>query len=352
MKTANLLIIAILTLTLVGGKAQDIHFSQFGNSPLNLNPALTGIFEGDRRFIANVRGQWNDTPDPDPLTYRTLSLAYDMSFPNKNYQKRFLSAGVLLNYDRAGDSKLTTFNLGLTASYTIRVTDGLYLSAGGMFAYNNRSFDFGDLQFDEQYDTGQEFSVPQFNPDLGNGESFAPNPSVNLFDVSGGFNIHYRHPQRLKRISADLGVGFMHFNEPEQAFFSEDDKEVLPRRNSIYGLSSIQLFDSKWDVLVNATHQFQGQHRETLIGGGLAYHHKWGQEEGYDVQLMVSRRLKDNWIPMIGFQHRNWRVTGSYDWNTAPFRAPSLRRVGYELSIIHIWSTVKDVPTKICPVYL
>ncbi|MEM9888393.1 MAG: PorP/SprF family type IX secretion system membrane protein [Bacteroidota bacterium] len=355
MKTANLLITTFLLLAFVAGKAQDIHFSQFGNSPLNLNPALTGIFEGDRRFVANLRGQWNDTPDPSPLTYRTLSLAYDMSFPNQNYQKRFFSAGILLNYDMAGDSKLTTFNLGLTGSYTVRVSKEFYLSAGGMLAYNNRSFDFSDLQFDQQYDK----ETSQFDPNAANGESFSSNPSVNMFDVSGGLNLHYRHPQRSRRIFGDVGVGFMHFNEPEQAFLSDDDTEVLPMRTSIYGQATVQLFEnSKWDVLINAAHQMQSDYRETILGAGLQWNHKWGSEEGYSINLMINRRLEDNWIPMLGFQHKNWRVTGSYDWNTSPFkapapnRAPALRRVGYELSIIHIWSTVKDVPTKICPVYL
>ncbi|MFM9911534.1 MAG: type IX secretion system membrane protein PorP/SprF, partial [Chitinophagaceae bacterium] len=39
-------------------KAQDPNFSQFFVSPLTLNPALTGKFNGDFRIAGNYRDQW------------------------------------------------------------------------------------------------------------------------------------------------------------------------------------------------------------------------------------------------------------------------------------------------------
>ena len=38
--------------------AQDPSFSQFFASPLTLNPALTGKFNGDLRVAGNYRNQW------------------------------------------------------------------------------------------------------------------------------------------------------------------------------------------------------------------------------------------------------------------------------------------------------
>ena len=38
--------------------AQDPHFSQFYSSPMTLNPAFTGKFNGEVRFAANYRSQW------------------------------------------------------------------------------------------------------------------------------------------------------------------------------------------------------------------------------------------------------------------------------------------------------
>jgi hypothetical protein len=56
-----------------GSYAQDLHFSQFYNAPLNLNPGLTGVFSGDLRFGANYREQWASVPVP----YLTFSAAFD-----------------------------------------------------------------------------------------------------------------------------------------------------------------------------------------------------------------------------------------------------------------------------------
>ena len=44
---------------LVSVKAQDPHFSQFFASPLTLNPAFTGKFDGSWRLAANHRDQWH-----------------------------------------------------------------------------------------------------------------------------------------------------------------------------------------------------------------------------------------------------------------------------------------------------
>ena len=54
--------------------SQDIHFSQFNLSPLNLNPAMTGAFKGDYRF-AETNGlllQFRIQPMPYPLKKTTV----------------------------------------------------------------------------------------------------------------------------------------------------------------------------------------------------------------------------------------------------------------------------------------
>ena len=58
------LLLPAFVLFVLALSAQDIHFSQFGNSPINLNPGLTGAFGGDMRFVANYRNQWRVDPTP------------------------------------------------------------------------------------------------------------------------------------------------------------------------------------------------------------------------------------------------------------------------------------------------
>ncbi|MBL0112281.1 MAG: type IX secretion system membrane protein PorP/SprF [Saprospiraceae bacterium] len=63
--------------------AQDIHFSQFYMSPLNLNPALTGVMNCNKRFIGNFRNQWASVLRSN--AYNTYSATYDQKIPVGRY---------------------------------------------------------------------------------------------------------------------------------------------------------------------------------------------------------------------------------------------------------------------------
>ncbi len=55
--------------------AQDPRFSQYYASPWNLNPALTGVFNGRWRATANYRDQWGSFLSPVP--FRTYAAAVE-----------------------------------------------------------------------------------------------------------------------------------------------------------------------------------------------------------------------------------------------------------------------------------
>ena len=68
-------IIYFLFFIAVFSTAQDIHFTQFTYTPLNTNPAQTGLFDGDYRVGGNYRTQWWEVPG---LPYTTFSCFGDM----------------------------------------------------------------------------------------------------------------------------------------------------------------------------------------------------------------------------------------------------------------------------------
>ena len=70
----KMIFISALCLSTLCG-AQDIHFSQFYMSPLNLNPAMTGVMNCTQRFVANYRNQWASVLKAD--AYTTYSVSYD-----------------------------------------------------------------------------------------------------------------------------------------------------------------------------------------------------------------------------------------------------------------------------------
>src|ERR1700748_2006426 len=77
--------------------AQDIHFSQFFQTPLLRNPSLAGIYTGDIRVQAVYRSQWNSVTD----AYKTASLDGEYKMP-VGKSNDFVTVGMQLLYDKAG----------------------------------------------------------------------------------------------------------------------------------------------------------------------------------------------------------------------------------------------------------
>ena len=82
-------------------KAQDINFSQFYELPLLRNPALAGTYRGDVRVTTAFRNQWNSVTVP----YKTEALGTELKFGVSQNSNDYLSLGLQITNDIAGDSK-------------------------------------------------------------------------------------------------------------------------------------------------------------------------------------------------------------------------------------------------------
>ena len=98
---------------------QDIHFSQYDAALLNLNPANAGNTECDFRLIGNNRNQWQSVTVP----YRTFSMSFDTKINNFNFKRANLGAGILFNHDKAGDSELSTTQIGFIGAFHYSLTN-------------------------------------------------------------------------------------------------------------------------------------------------------------------------------------------------------------------------------------
>ena len=94
--------------------AQDPQFSQFFSSPLTLNPALTGNFNGTTRMVGNIRSQNADYNN----AYNTKTASVDFNLlGNRIKQFDRQSMGVLFLSDQTGNKVLTNNHLGISLSY-------------------------------------------------------------------------------------------------------------------------------------------------------------------------------------------------------------------------------------------
>ena len=89
--------------------SQDLHFSQFFNSPLLTNPANTGFIpEGDYRLGMNYRNQWASIT---AFPYKTMSAFGDVQVMNNEDNTGWMGLGGVILRDVAGtDRKSTRLN--------------------------------------------------------------------------------------------------------------------------------------------------------------------------------------------------------------------------------------------------
>lgn len=167
MKQLSLSILLIICYQITIG--QDIHFSQFNNSPLNLSPSLIGNFTGDFRLVANQRTQWNAVTTP----YSTSSFSAEA----KNISKTPMSGGLSVYNDKAGDSRFSTLQITIGGSYSVYSKDSSQsINFSIQPAFTQRSINYDPLKFDNQYNGAF------YDANLDNGESFV-NSGRNYFNL-------------------------------------------------------------------------------------------------------------------------------------------------------------------------
>ena len=120
----------LVALWMVPLSAQDIHFSQFYLSPLNLNPAMTGLMNCNTRIVANYRNQWASVLRSN--AFNTYSVSYDQRIAAGRYD--YFGIGGTFWGDRAGEANFSTLTGKMSLSYSKRMggrgDEGQYLVFG------------------------------------------------------------------------------------------------------------------------------------------------------------------------------------------------------------------------------
>jgi type IX secretion system PorP/SprF family membrane protein len=317
--------------------AQDIHFSMWDLSPLNLNPGYTGLFDGDYRFNGNHRNQWSSVTIP----FSTYAFSADAKnvLGHKPY-----SAGIQINQDRAGDSKFNTFQVNLSGAYALDIDgDSLHqLSFGTQLGVTNKSLTYDPLQFDVQYDGFQ------YDPSLPNQESFA-RASRTYANLALGVG-YFRQFDTRKLVRG----GFAAFNllRPKQSFFNDNDIKLDVRYN-IHADAEWKIAE-KWDALPTVLFSAQGKYKELNVGGNVRYVFTDFMGMYRAVWGGVFYRNKDATFISAGVNYDAWKVGISYDLNISTLRPASNLRGGFEIGVQYIikFNKPQRVLHRICPDYI
>jgi len=339
MNTKKAVYLLILLCFPLFGSGQDIHFSQFNNSPLNLNPAQTGFFHGSHRFVLNHRNQWASVSVP----YRTFSGSFDMQLLKRKFKQDIIGIGIVFNNDIAGDADMGTTAASLSVSYTkaLNKRNSHFISFGMQAGGAQHKIDFSKLYFDNQYDGDQ------FNPLLNNGENFVRN-SYSYLDFSGG--VHW-FLQKEDQLIFNAGISAFHLNEARLSFF-DNEAVFLHRRFVAYGNVSIGL-DRNTDMIPSLLFMKQGIYTEIVFGSDIKFTLNNSPYFYSTFSIGAFLRNEDALILKLGLDQRRWNFGLSYDFNYSDLHPASKYMGGFEISIIYIINQqrqkrIKEVP---CPIF-
>jgi len=310
-------------------KAQvDPHFSQIYAYPLWLNPALTGVFDGDVRFTANFKDQWTGITNG----YQTGAVSADYKATEK------VSLGLNLINQVAGSANFNYFAAYGTFAYAVAISgDGTKKVHFGVQAgFIDRSFNAGMLQFDDQYNP-----LIGYDPNISSGENFL---ATDAFIFDSGAGIYYEDANASDKVQLFGGASIYHVNGAPDPFAAPGTKTVLPVRFNIHGGVKI-IASETLNITPNIIYirQQQNEIRAADIYAELK------SKDGNSLILGAMYRLDDAVVASVGYHINNIIMGVSYDINTSQLNTVTNGQGGLELSLNYIFGSKSANPSNASP---
>ncbi len=336
MKNRNCFIIAFIAMLSPGlARSQDIHFSQFFETPLLRNPSLAGIFNGDIRVQGVYRNQWGSVTVP----YKTGSFNMEFKKPIGE-NNDFITTGMQIVYDKAGSTNFTTTNLFPAINYhkSLGGEKSQYLSLGFMGGLVQRRLDRSKMT------TNSHFDGNGYNPSLSDGESFK-NANYAYMDGSVGMTFNSEMTPNNSHDNYFVGIAYHHFNRPKNSFYKNPEIELHPKWVFSGGMR-FDMGETSY-FTIQADHNIQGTAQETI--GGAMYSVKIGEDfenPDYTLHLGGYLRWQDAFIPVVKLDYSAISIALSYDVNVSQLKTASQGQGGVELSVTYVGFFDRDNSTK------
>jgi type IX secretion system PorP/SprF family membrane protein len=304
--------------------AQDLHFSQWFNSPLTINPANTGFIpDADYRIGANYRSQWVNVLS---VPYKTMSIWGDAQVFRDRIENGWLGVGGFILHDVAGSGNLTSTTVSGSLAYHQELGYSSLVTVGFNAGWSNKRVDPTKLEFPDQFNKATGFF------DAGIPTSVVFNSTnISYLDLQVGMNYAYFPTDKLY---LNGGFSIQHINRPSETFFGDTpgyDNRLAPRYIGFVN-ASIKLNDQ---VIINPMAYYTNQASANEMVAGLGANYNLSGDGNTQLIGGLYYRAGDAIIPMIGFQWTNFRMTFTYDVTTSSLSNYDNARGASEFALVN-----------------
>ncbi len=346
MKNIKALLFAIAILCVGQMTAQDVHWSLFNMSPLTLNPANTGGFEGTFRIGGIYRAQ--ATTISDVTGYSTPSIYVDAPVLMVG-KKNWIGIGANIYSDKAGVGALSNTAALFSAAFHAPMDrkGNSVFSFGLQGGINQRSVDKDELLFEDQIVIG--------GTNLTTSEDDSRIANNSYIDFGGGAMISSQVNRQTK---VNIGISVRHIpakyglisnnedrvdNEPDSIAFK------LPLRFNLHGKFDFDL-NKKW--VLSPRFLFSSLQKNNNIQVQALTGYRFDKEKNTTLYFGLGYRLRDAAEFLVALDYKSLRVGASYDMTLSGLNEVNNYVGGFEIGASYIATIFKSADVKpviFCP---
>lgn len=322
--------------------------SQFYAAPLQVNPAMIGVFDGQSRVVLNYRELYASVLKDDP--FRTLAASFDMRF--RVMRGDYAGFGLSVMRDEVGIANFNRTRANLGGSFLKQLNgsrysrSNQYLVVGAQLGIGQRGFDWGKLWFTNQ------FNIDQALVDYGSdpGENFDQSKTNVYLDFNAGLLWYALFDNDM---SVYVGGSMHHLNEPNISFLGDDSEKLYSKWVGNAG-GEIP-FTNNLSLLPAIAVMGQGPSFSATFGGNFRFTNRDWKEVairagawGHLANQLESSKTLDAMIFTAILEIERWNFGVSYDVTVSTLASANNSRGAFELSLIYT-SKSKDRVRTVCP---
>ena len=345
-----LFVVLFTCVSLLQLNAQDQDFSQYYASPMSLNPALAGTFNGTYRVGGNYRQAWRNV-SPVPITTYAFNGEYRFIMGAEKKKSDYGSAGVKFYSDRTSIIEHNTNAVSALFAFhkSLSQFSNQYLSIGFEAGIVQKNLNYENLNFEDEFNGVNGFEG--FT-----GEDLQPN-NFGYGDFAVGMNYSTEIDNK-----NDLYIGFTakHLSTPNVSFWRKNDSNNpdLIKTNNLPILLGFQA-SSKNEISYGISiqpriiAQFQGVHTQVFAGSTIRIDLITNRKSAVHAGLFgrISKNESSfglaHLTPFVGFEVNEMLMGFSYDINMRDI-VNQYQGIGvFEFSITYTGEVLED--SAFCP---
>ncbi len=353
MKLKFLLLTFTIFITLGTLTAQDIHYTLYNMSPLTLNPALTGAYEGTARAGGIYRDQWRGLLGKS--LYATPSFYVDAPIIRGFRKKDWVGVGFVTYNDLAGSARLLNTNQSLSASYHFALNNegSTMLTLGLQGGSTKRKLLNNDFIFGDSLQAGLN---GQTTASKDGNISLETDPK-SVLDFGAGLMLR----TEMDAVSTlEVGLSFQHINQPKYGFGikqgqggvdttnAKESDAKRPMRTTLHSKYQRNLTE-QFSIAPTFLFQAAGGATEIVLQGWGGYQ----LNEDYKLNGGLGYRFGDAAQLLFGLDFKeSFRLAASYDITLSALNESSYSGGSFEVAAWYIFKIYKKPnvkPALLCP---